>query len=397
MPTITFYMKPDVSAGTSAHGSLQDGGNAPATGDTSSQFNCGTALKNTFAEYLRAATIPPSSFTSTVQPDGVIDNVHGDCLRSENTYRGQFAAGTWTFTFGLRPNIVDANQPGFLLRFRVFRSTDPGGLNTAEVTTATVATGLVTDNTTNSQSATGSWSNPAFSLNNEYLFIELAGETQNFQAASNTLTWILQQGNAYTIVTSPFTLDPAALLTQQVHLKKKKQWRKKRGPKKRSRWQPPNGTPPAPQPFVFWFRKKKWRRKPPLKKKRRDNQDWIAYAPATSPPLPLFPWPKRKRRRKYPKAKKYRHPHGPEFYRSFAPALCGHNSVFPSLAASVRTLERIAASSDSRILEGIANFKKASPNRAFESLFATAKEFEALTAKAPKSIDSSLIIHHSSF
>src|SRR6266849_926160 len=199
MPTITFYMKPNVSAGTSAHGSLQDGGNAPASGDTSSQFNCGTALKNNFAEYLRATTIPPSSFTGTVQPDGVIDNVHGDCLRTENTYRGQFAAGTWTLTFGLRANIVDANQPSFLLRFRVFRSTDPGGLKATEITTATVATGLILDNTTNSQSLTGSWNNPAFSLNNEYLFIELAGETQNFQAASNTLTWILQQGITYTV------------------------------------------------------------------------------------------------------------------------------------------------------------------------------------------------------
>jgi hypothetical protein len=382
MPPITFYMKPDVSAGTSAHGSLQGGGSAPASGDTSSQFNCGTALKNNFAEYLRATTIPPSSFGGTVQPDGIIDNVHGDCLRTENIYRGQFAAGTWTLTFGLRANIVDANQPSFLLRFRVFRSTDPGGLNATEITTATVATGLVLDNTTSSQSSTGSWSNPAFSLNNEYLFIELAGETQNFQAASNTLTWILQQGITYTVVTSNFTVDPAPLLTQQAHLRKKKQWRKKRGPKKRSRWQPLNGTPPPVLPIIFTARKKKWRRKPPIKKKRRDNQDWIAYAPATSPPLPPFPWPRRKRRRKYSKPKKYHQLHSPEFYLTYAPALCGHLTMLRSLAASAKVLEMMTAANDTRVLEAIANFKKASPNRVFESLSATAREFEALTAKA---------------
>jgi hypothetical protein len=196
------------------------------------------------------------------------------------------------------------------------------------------------------------------------------------------MTWILQQGITYTLVTSNFTQDPASWLTQQGHLKKKKQWRKKRGPKKRSRWQPPNSIPPAPQPFVFWFRKKKWRRKPQIKKKRRDHRDWIAYAPATSPPIPLFPWPKRKRRRKHAKTKKYRHPHSADFYRSFAPALCAHNTVFPSLAASAKTVERLTASSDTRILEAIANFNKASPNRVFESLSATGKEFEALTARA---------------
>ena len=70
------------------------------------------------------------------------------------------------------------------------------------------------------------------------------------------------------------------------------------------------------------------------------------------------------------------------YYAHYAPALCGHNTVFPSLAASAKTLERMTASSDTRILEAIANFKKASPNRVFESLSATAKEFETLKATA---------------
>ena len=42
----------------------------------------------------------------------------------------------------------------------------------------------------------------------------------------------------------------------------------------------------------------------------------------------------------------------------------------------------MTASTDTRVMEAIANFKKASPNRVFEILSATAKEFEALTAKA---------------
>lgn len=51
MATITFYMKPDTSAGTSPHGSLQDGGTAPIAADANSQFQVGTAPKNLYAKY----------------------------------------------------------------------------------------------------------------------------------------------------------------------------------------------------------------------------------------------------------------------------------------------------------------------------------------------------------
>src|ERR1700674_4487749 len=95
----TFYIKPDVAAGTSAHGSLQDGGSAPTTADTNSQWKCGTTPAGNYAKYFRNTQRQPADFNTTVQPDGSLDNAHGDCLRTENAYTGTFVSGNWTFSF----------------------------------------------------------------------------------------------------------------------------------------------------------------------------------------------------------------------------------------------------------------------------------------------------------
>jgi len=368
-------MLPDQSAGTSAHGSLQDGGSAPGTQEDNSAWTCGTAAAGTYAKYNRNANVPQSSFSSTAQPDGVIDNVHGDCLRTQNAYTGNFASGTWTFTFVVSPNLQPVG-PAIALRVRLFRSTDPAGqTNVVEITAATQQSGNIAANNGTDQSATISFNPGAFALANEYLFVELA-LTVITASTSPGMKWNLAQRSTANIVTADWA-DPIVVFRRKRKPNKRKLWKKKR-----SSWQPPNGAAPAPQPYVF-MRKKKWLGKPKRRKKRRINADWIAYAPATSPPVFPFPWPRRKKRRKPPpRIKKHRPPQIISFYREFTPALCGHTVVLPSLAASAKALERMTATTDTRVMEAIANFKKASPNRIFETLSATAKEFEALTAKA---------------
>jgi hypothetical protein len=375
MASKTFYLLPDQSAGTSAHGSLQDGGTAPATQEDNSAWTCGTAAAGTYAEYNRNANVPQSSFSSTAQPDGVIDNVHGDCLRTQNAYTGNFASGTWTFTFVVTPNISPVG-PTIALRVRLFRSTDPAGLqNVVEITTATQQSGNVAANNGADQSATIAFNPGPFALANEYLFVELA--LTIITASTNpSMKWNLAQRNTASIITSDWA-DPIVVFRRKRKPNKKRLWKKKR-----SLWQPSNGVAPTPQPYVF-IRKKKWPAKSKGRKKRRISADWIACAPATSPPLFPFPWPRRKKRRKPPpKIKKHRPPQMISFYRQFTPALCGHSLVLSSLAARALALEQMTATTDTRVLEAIANFKKASPNRVFETLSASAMEFEALTAKA---------------
>jgi hypothetical protein len=380
MATKTFYWLPDASAGTSAHGSLQDGGAAPISADTNSQFKTGTTASGNYAKYYRNVQRQPADFNTTVQPDGNIDNVHGDCLRTQNTYTGYFAAGNWTISFGLRASSVNV-PAACTLRARIFRSKDPGGANATELTASPLATTGFNGSSSLVQSINVTWNPGAFSLQNEYLFFELA---LNITGAANAaqFTWILQTGaNISQVLTTDFSDDPAIFLDNRQHLAKKKRYRKKRGPKKRSRWQPPNGTVVI-QPFPFWNRKKKWPKRKPPKKKRR-VAEWIANPITTSPPG--FPFkPRKKTFRKWPKSRKRlkQWQNLPSPYKQFAPALCGHLFVLPLQAANAVILERLNAKSDTRILESLANSTKSNPIRLFESLSGKAKEFEALSATA---------------
>jgi len=377
MATKTFYWFPDQAAGTSAHGSLQEG-TAPGAADSNSQFNNGTVAAGTYAKYFRDSVRPQSSFSTTVEPDGNIDNSHGDCLRTQNPYTGSFDGSNWSLTFGIRVNVAHAGSAAEYW-LRVFRSRDPAGLNATEITSSPIGSGAFNGSSTLVQTATVTWTPGAFSLNGEYLFFELALEITG-PSTNITNTWIIQNGSGISqIVTANFGDDPATYLDQRQHLSKKKRYRKKRGPKKRSRWHPPDGVVIV-QPFPFWNRKKKWPRKKPPKKKRRDRLEYIAITIATTPPG--FPF---KPRRKVPRNKNAfaggrrkrlrQWQNAPLPHLQFQPALCGHAAILPLLAARTLLLERDSAKS--AILE-----QMTATAHVFESRSAVGKVLETMTATA---------------
>ena len=371
MATKTFYWLPDVAAGTSAFGSLQDGGNAPAPTDANSQFKVGVTAAGNYAKYFRNTQRQAADFNTTVQPDGLIDNVHGDCLRTQNAYTGSFAAGNWTISFGLRPNTVHVGTTA-TLRARIFRSKDPGGARAVELTASPLATANFDGSNTSAQSLNVTWSPGAFSLSGEYLFFEL---TLNITGAGNltTYTWAIQTGPAISqITTTDFSDDPSTYLDQRQHLAKKKRYRKKRGPKKRSRWIPPNGVVII-QPFPFQWKKKKWPKRKPPKKKRRDRLEYIAITIGTSPPG--FPFRARKKvKRKWPKSRKrLKQWQGFPFpYKQLTPALCGHAIILAKFTTTALIVERDTAKS-----------------RVLERMSAIANSFESSTGKG--SIKESLV------
>jgi hypothetical protein len=374
MATKTFYWLPDVAAGTSAFGSLQDGGSAPAPSDQNSSFKVGTTAAGNYAKYFRNTQRQAADFNTSVQPDGVIDNVHGDCLRTQNAYTGSFAAGNWTISFGLRPNTVHVGTTA-TLRARMFRSKDPGGAGAVELTASPLVTANFDGSNTSAQSLNVTWSPGAFSLSGEYLFFELA---LNITGAGNltTYTWILQTGAAVSqITTTDFSDDPSTYLDQRQHLSKKKRYRKKRGPKKRSRWIPPNGVVVV-QPFPFQWKKKKWPKRKPPKKERRDRLEYIAITIATSPPG--FPFPPRKKvKRRWPKSRKrLKQWQGFPFpYKQFAPALCGHAIILSRFAATALVVERDTGKG--KVLE-----RMTAAASAFEFFVAHGNLKESLTATA---------------
>lgn len=182
-------------------------------------------------------------------------------------------------------------------------------------------------------------------LNNEYLFFEIAAVTQVGSGGTDpTLSWILQTGAAISQITTPDFSDTTVLLTDNRHKTKKNRFRKKRGPKKRSRWQPPNGVVVV-QPFTFWSnKKKKWPKKKPPKKKRRDRLEYIAITIGTLPPGFSF-LPRKKVKHQWPKSRKrLKQWRGFPFpYKQLAAALCGHASALASLSATALVVERDTA------------------------------------------------------
>ncbi len=261
------------------------------------------------------------------------------------------------------------------LRARIFRSKDPAGAGAVELTVSPLATANFDGSNTSAQSLNVTWSPGAFSLSGEYLFFELA---LNITGAGNltTYTWIIQTGPAISqTTTTDFSDDPSTYLDQRRHLVKKKRYRKKRGPKKRSRWIPPNGVAIV-QPFPFQWKKKKWPKRKPPKKKRRDRLEYIAITIGTWPPG--FPFRARKKvNRKWPKSRKrLKQWQGYPFpYKQLTPALCGHAIILAKFTTTALIVERDTAKS--RVLErmsAIANSFESSTGKGSikESLIATA-------------------------
>src|SRR5207253_934725 len=174
----------------------------PATGDAVSGWVDGNFVQARYAKYFRGQSHGSASFTIAVQPDGALDNTNGDCLRTQNTYRGTFVQGSWTFNVGVRAN-ASGGLDAATLRIRVFRSANPNGSSAAELTGSTQVSGGFSDTTTGAQTVTIAWLPGSITLSDEYLFVELAyGQGP---ANGDGATWLLQKGAAYTVVTPNFT------------------------------------------------------------------------------------------------------------------------------------------------------------------------------------------------
>lgn len=161
-----------------------------------------------FAGVERAAT----TFADTVPPDGTPDDVNGDCLRSTNTYTGDFASANWTIQTGWIAVTNGGSQDG-RMRCRLLRGTDPGGAGATEITAGQQNGGLVTDLTTTTQQTSTATFNPgAFSVSAEFIFIQIAWERTGAGGMTNSDV-DMRVGTTATVVTSAdFTatgFDPA--------------------------------------------------------------------------------------------------------------------------------------------------------------------------------------------
>lgn len=125
-----------------------------------------------FAQVERADT----TFANTTPPSGTIDTTNGDCLRSVNPYTTTFTAGNWNVHFTAIAVTNGGAQDG-RMRCRLFKSANANGSGATEITAAHQQGGLVTNLATSAQQTSTATFNPgAFSVNNEYIFVQLAWE-----------------------------------------------------------------------------------------------------------------------------------------------------------------------------------------------------------------------------
>lgn len=173
MATITWYLTNNsVSVGSDL--SLTDPGaeayRSPVTG-----WVVSTGATN-HSEYFNDVERAASTFTGTSVPDGSLDTTNGDFWVSPTPLTGDFASGTWNIHFACRANTVGGAQDG-RIRVRLFRGPNQDGSGATEITAGQQNGGLVTDLATGTTQVSSASFNPgAFSVNNEYIFVQLAWE-----------------------------------------------------------------------------------------------------------------------------------------------------------------------------------------------------------------------------
>ena len=117
-----------------------------------------------------------ATFSGTAHPDGSIDTSTGDCWRTTNTYIGSFAAANWNLHFACR-GVTQAGTQDGRVRYRLFRGANADGTGATEITSAHQQGGLVTNLLTSAtQTSTATFNPGAFSVTNEYIFVQLAWE-----------------------------------------------------------------------------------------------------------------------------------------------------------------------------------------------------------------------------
>jgi len=205
MATITYYLTDTLASG-SAHMALQEGGSAPTTARISTGWIVGTTAATVYSRMDAQTERANATLTSTVQPNGGPDNTLGDCFRTATTLNGSFAAGNWAFDWKVQGETRVTSTTGGRLRFRMWRSVNADGSSATEITAATQTSTLFAALANSASQAIAKTYDPgAFTLANEYLFIQHALSITT--AGDNSTADVhLCVGTGNSIVTTDFTV-----------------------------------------------------------------------------------------------------------------------------------------------------------------------------------------------
>lgn len=149
-----------------------------------------------------------STFADANPPDGSLDTTNGDFWTSPAALTGDFASGNWNVHFACQAQTNGGAQDG-RMRCRLFRGPNQDGSSATEITAAQQQGGLVTDlATATTQVSTATFNPGAFSVTNEYLFIQLAWERTGAGGMTTSDVNVRighGSGNGSRVVTADFT------------------------------------------------------------------------------------------------------------------------------------------------------------------------------------------------
>lgn len=189
----------NAAAAGSSHMALTTGP-APATATLASTgWTVGTTASGNYSEFLYNTKRAAATFGSTVLPNAAPTT--NDCARTQSPYTGYFAAGTWSIKVSFIAGVAATGSGN--LRVRVWRSSNPTGSGAVELTTATLALSGVSNLTTSTaQNTSVTWNPGPITLNNEYLFFEMAWNITGASASSTaSVEWRTDATNS--IITAP--------------------------------------------------------------------------------------------------------------------------------------------------------------------------------------------------
>jgi len=135
-----------------------------------------------------------TTFAATAQPSGAPANAAEDSWRISAATTGDFSAGTWYSSLSVLAVTAGATGTGNA-RFRLWRSANADGTSATEITKGAMVGGNVANLlTTVAQSSSASTQVGAFSLANEYLFLQTAWQI-TVASGSNTADTLIRLGS----------------------------------------------------------------------------------------------------------------------------------------------------------------------------------------------------------
>lgn len=158
---------------------LQVGGTAPADATLATGW-CVTGLAaGQYARMAGGVKRLASTFSGTAQPSSGPDSALKDCWRSENKLTVTIPAGDWTIPVPLIAESTSAEGANVRVRIRLWSSVNADGSAATELTAgAVVGTSVTTLQSEAASISTATITLGAVSFTAQYLFLQVALETQ---------------------------------------------------------------------------------------------------------------------------------------------------------------------------------------------------------------------------